>query len=89
MYGVEKSSRPDDNRQAVEQFAARLDVLPFAAAAAVHYEQVRAELEAAGRPIAAYDILIVAHAHSAGVIVVINNLREFERISGLRTENWV
>jgi tRNA(fMet)-specific endonuclease VapC len=46
-------------------------------------------LEAAGRPIGAHDILIAAHARSAGMIVVTNNLREFERIPGLRTENWV
>lgn len=89
LYGVEKSSRPDDNRHAVEQLAARLDVLPFSAAAAVQYGQVRTELETAGRPIGAYDMLIGAHARSAGLIVVTNNLREFERIPGLRTENWV
>jgi tRNA(fMet)-specific endonuclease VapC len=87
-YGVEKSSRRDDNRQAVDQFAARLDVLPFSAVAAIHYGQVRAALEAAGRPIGAHDMLIGAHARSAGMIVVTNNLREFERIPGLRTENW-
>jgi tRNA(fMet)-specific endonuclease VapC len=87
-YGVEKSSRRDDNRQAVDHFAARLDVLPFSAVAAIHYGQVRAALEAAGRPIGAHDMLIGAHARSAGMIVVTNNLREFERIPGLRTENW-
>jgi tRNA(fMet)-specific endonuclease VapC len=86
-YGVEKSSRRDDNHQAVDQFAARLDVLPFSAVAAIHYGQVRAALEAAGRPIGAHDMLIGAHARSAGMIVVTNNLREFERIPGLRTEN--
>jgi tRNA(fMet)-specific endonuclease VapC len=88
-YGVEKSSRRDDNHQAVDQFAARLDVLPFSAVAAIHYGQVRAALEAAGRPIGAHDMLIGAHARSAGMIVVTNNLREFERIPGLRTENWL
>jgi tRNA(fMet)-specific endonuclease VapC len=71
----------------VEQFAARLDVLPFSTAAAFHYGQVRAALEAAGRPIGAHDMLIAAHARSARMIVVTNNLHGFERIPGLRTEN--
>ena len=88
-YGVEKSSRRDENRRAVDRFAARLDVLPFSAEAALHYGQVRAELERSGRPAGAHDMLIGAHARSAGLIIVTNNVREFERIPGLRVENWV
>ena len=57
--------------------------------AAAHYGQVRAELERVGWPAGPHDMLIGAHARSAGLIVVTNNLREFERIPGLRTENWV
>ncbi len=89
LYGVEKSSRPNENRQAVEQFVARLDVLPFSASAASHYGQIRVALEGVGRPIGAHDMLIGAHARSEGMTVVTNNLREFERIPELRTENWV
>jgi tRNA(fMet)-specific endonuclease VapC len=51
--------------------------------------QPRAELERAGRPVGGYDMLIAAHARSDGLVVVTNNLREFHRIPGLRTENWV
>jgi tRNA(fMet)-specific endonuclease VapC len=87
-YGIEKSSRPDENRRAVELFVARLEVLPFSDAAAFHYGSVRTALERAGRPIGPHDMLIGAHARSEGLIVVTNNLREFERIPGLRVENW-
>jgi tRNA(fMet)-specific endonuclease VapC len=87
-YGAEKSSRGVENLRAVEQFVARLETLPFSAAAAAHYGQVRAELERAGQPAGPHDMLIGAHARSAGLIVVTNNLREFERIRGLRVENW-
>jgi tRNA(fMet)-specific endonuclease VapC len=87
--GVEKSSRPEQNRQAVEQFVARLDVLPFSASAAFHYGEIRVALEREGRPMGANDMLIGAHTRSEGMIIVTNNLREFERIPGLRTENWV
>ena len=89
LYGMQKSSRPDENRRAVEQFVARLDVLPFSVSAAFHYGQIRVALERAGRPIGAHDMLIGAHARSEGMIIVTNNMREFERIPGLRTENWV
>jgi tRNA(fMet)-specific endonuclease VapC len=88
-YGVEKSSRRTQNLEAVEQFAARLDLLPFSAEAAMHYGEVRAELERAGRPAGAHDMLIGAHARSAGLILVTNNLREFQPIPGLRVDNWV
>jgi tRNA(fMet)-specific endonuclease VapC len=87
-YGAEKSSRGVENLRAVEQFVARLEALPFSAEAAAHYGQVRAELERAGQPAGPHDMLIGAHARSAGLIVVTNNLREFERIRGLRVENW-
>jgi tRNA(fMet)-specific endonuclease VapC len=87
-YGVEKSSRRAQNLQAVEEFVARLEALPFPVEAAAHYGQVRAELERAGQRAGPHDMLIGAHARSAGLVVVTNNLREFERIPGLRIENW-
>jgi tRNA(fMet)-specific endonuclease VapC len=87
-HGAEKSARPAHNRQVVEQFAARLEVLPFAEAAAAQYGQLRAELERAGQPIGAHDMLIGAHARSQGLILVTRNRREFDRIPGLRVESW-
>jgi tRNA(fMet)-specific endonuclease VapC len=66
LYGVEKSSRPNENRQAVEQFVARLDVLPFSASAASHYGQIRVVVEGEGGPIGAHDMLIGAHAAVKG-----------------------
>jgi tRNA(fMet)-specific endonuclease VapC len=87
-YGVEKSARQAANRQAVEGFAARLEVLQFSASAAFHYGQVRAELERAGLPCGPYDMMIGAHARSEGLILVTNNLREFGRMPGVRVENW-
>lgn len=87
-HGAEKPARPAHNRQVVEQFAARLEVLPFAEAAAAQYGQLRAELERAGQPIGAHDMLIGAQARSLGLILVTRNRREFDRIPGLRVESW-
>jgi len=88
-YGAEKSSRRADNLRAIEEFVARLEVLPFTARAAAHHGDLRAQLERAGQPAGPYDMLIGAHARSEGLIVVTNNMREFQRMPGLRVENWV
>jgi tRNA(fMet)-specific endonuclease VapC len=88
-YGVEKSAHRADNLTAIENFVARLDLLPFDAKAAAHYGQVRSELERAGTPCGPHDMQIGGHARSEGLIVVTNNLREFSRMQGIRVENWV
>jgi tRNA(fMet)-specific endonuclease VapC len=88
-YGAEKSTRRADNLLPIENFVARLDVMPFRPKAAAHYGQVRAELERAGTPCGPHDMQIGGHARSEGVIVVTNNLREFDRMQGIRVENWV
>ena len=88
LHGAAKSARPEHNRREVERFAAKLDVLPFDAAAADHAADIRAALERAGRPIGGYDLLIAGHARSRGLLVVTGNLAEFSRIDGLRCEDW-
>jgi tRNA(fMet)-specific endonuclease VapC len=87
-YGAEKSGRRAENPTAIEHFAARLEVLPFGGKAAAHYGQLRAELERAGTPCGPHDTQIGGHARSEGLILVTNNRREFDRMPGLRVENW-
>jgi tRNA(fMet)-specific endonuclease VapC len=88
-YGAEMSARRTENLIAIEHFTARLEVLPFEAKAAMHYGQVRAELERAGALCGPHDMQIGGHARSEGLIVVTNNAREFSRMPGIRVENWV
>ena len=88
-YGVENSARRAANLTNLEHFVARLDVLAFDAKAAMHYGQLRAELQRAGTPCGPHDMQIGGHARSEGLIVVTNNAREFGRMPGVRTENWV
>jgi tRNA(fMet)-specific endonuclease VapC len=89
FFGVEKSPRRVENLSALEQFVARIDVLPFEEKAAAHYGQIRAELARAGTPCGPHDMQIGGHARSEGLVVVTNNLREFVRMPGLRSENWL
>ena len=71
------------------RFLVQFDVLPFDEAAAREYGKIRADLERAGKLIGNMDMLIGAHARSAGAILATNNEREFRRIKGLRIENWI
>jgi tRNA(fMet)-specific endonuclease VapC len=79
---------PERNLSVVEGFAARREVLAFDQMAAIHTGQLRAELARSGTPIGPYDQLIAGHARSRGLILVTNNRREFDRVPGLRVEDW-
>ena len=88
LHGVEKSSMPDQNLLQVEDFISRMDVLPYGVKAAAHYGQIRADLEKKGTPIGVNDIHIAGHARSEGLVLITNNVREFERVEGLRIADW-
>jgi len=87
-YGVEKSSNPVQNRVALMQFLAGIDIVVYDAMAARHYGEIRTYLESSGQVIGAMDMLIAAHARSLGVILVTNNEKEFVRVPELKIENW-
>ncbi len=87
-YGVEKSAARTRNQEALAAFTARLAVIAFDPDAAAVYGIVRARLERAGTVIGPYDMMIAAHALSRRLAVVTNNRREFDRVEGLRVEDW-
>jgi tRNA(fMet)-specific endonuclease VapC len=89
LHGAEKSAKPEHNLQQVEDFVSRLEVLEYGRKAAVHYGEVRADLERKGTTIGVNDLHIAGHARSEGLTLVTNNLREFARVEGLRTTNWI
>ena len=73
----------------VEAILESVQVLALDVPADAEYGGIRAELEAAGKPIGPNDLLIAAHAYAAGAILVTDNTGEFSRVRGLRVENWV
>lgn len=89
QYGIEKSSKPDQNQKALHQFLLPLEIMGFDSLAAVEYGKIRASLEKNGMPIGSLDMLIAAHAKSLGAVLVTNNMKEFERVTDLNVENWV
>ncbi|MDY6990968.1 MAG: type II toxin-antitoxin system VapC family toxin [Thermodesulfobacteriota bacterium] len=87
-HGTEKSSRPDQNKIALAEFLAPLEILSYDDMAAQEYGQIRAYLERHGTPIGPMDMLIAAHALSLNSTLVTNNEREFSRVASLKIENW-
>jgi len=88
-YGVAKSTRKEQNREALIEFLAPLEILSFDEKASRHYGEIRAFLEREGIPIGSLDLLIAAHARSLMLPLVTNDTRAFKRIPGLQIENWV
>ena len=88
IFGAERSAQPERNLADIEGLIARMEVSPFDATAATHFGQLRAELYKSGQPIGPYDMMTAGHARSLGLILVTNNIKEFDRVPGLRLENW-
>ena len=89
LYGVEKNSKPEQNRLALTQFVAPLEILTYDDNAARYYGDLRATLEKSGLSIGSMDMLIAAHTLSIGCDLVTNNEKEFRRIPNLKITNWV
>jgi tRNA(fMet)-specific endonuclease VapC len=88
-YGVGKSARQEFNRKQVEKFlAGPVRVLPFDDDDARVAGSVRAALEAIGKPIGAYDLLIAGHALRHQLTLVTANVSEFSRVKGLAWQDW-
>nr|AGC70621.1 VapC toxin protein [Acinetobacter sp. M131] len=87
-FGVEKSGS-ERNKQALNKFLSPLDILPYDEKAIWHYAKLRQDLQSTGKIIGSLDMLIAAHALALDVVLVTNNIKEFERIDGLKLENWV
>lgn len=88
-YGAAKSQRKEANTQRLEAFlAGPLEWTLFDEEDAREAGAVRAELEVAGKPIGAYDVLIASQARRRGATLVTSNVREFDRVAGLKWEDW-
>ncbi len=87
--GAEESQHPKKTHSKLDLFLGPLKILPFDEKAALEGARIRAHLERQGNRIGDLDSLIAAHAVSLKLVMVTNNLSEFSRVPGLRTENWV
>ena len=88
-FGVAKSARQEANAALVETFfAGPVRLLAFEEEDARTAGGIRAALEAAGKPIGAYDLLMAGQAVRGKMTLVTANAREFRRVNGLVWEDW-
>ena len=86
---VAKSQRKEMNTQRLETFlAGPLEWVAFDEDDARAAGTVRAELEAVGRPIGAYDVLLAGQARRHDATLVTSNTKQFARVRGLKWEDW-
>jgi len=88
-FGAERSSKPKESRHILGQLIALIPVLPLDETVSAHYGKIRQHLQASGKSIGNNDLWIAAHALASKLIMITNNVTEFERVPGLRVENWV
>ena len=89
QYRVEKSSNKAMNQLALTELLAPIEIINFNDKAARHFGSIRAYLESIGKIIGPFDLQIAAHALSEDLILVTNNMKEFERVPDLKIENWL
>jgi tRNA(fMet)-specific endonuclease VapC len=89
QYGLKRLPAEHRLHLAVRQFFKIVRILPWDADAADWYADIRHQLVSSGQAIGELDMMIAAHALSAGAVLVTNNLRHYQRIAApLILENW-
>lgn len=86
-YGVEKRGSKQ-NAEVLEAFTALLEIVAFEADTPLTYARIRSDPENKGTPIGAMDLLIAAHVLSLDLTLATPNRKEFDRVGGLKVENW-
>ena len=90
LKGAERSTRKPDVLRRLDALARQVAVIyPTGAAICRHYAEQSTRLKDAGTPIGANDLWIACHALAEDATLVTHNTREFQRVSGLRVEDWV
>ena len=87
-YGAAKSQWSERSAQAMQMFLASFDILPFTERDATVCGLLRAKLAACGSTIGAYDLMIASQGIARSLTVVTHNTGEFQRVPGIRLEDW-
>ncbi len=86
-FGIANSQAPDKNMESLNKFLTGVQVLPIFDSLDV-YANEKARLRKAGKPVDDFDLLIGASAVANNLTLVTNNIKHFERLKGIKIENW-
>lgn len=90
VYGAMKSVRPEYHLRNLEDvLLPSVNIAGFDTKAAYICGRIRGDLESQGRTISLADMQIAAIAMANNFILITGNTRHFERIDGLKLENWL
>lgn len=89
LLGAYKSKSRTTTMEKLERFLQPFEIVAFEDQMTYHYADIRSEIETRGKTIGPNDILIAAIVRFHDGILVTNNVEEFNRIAGLKIENWV
>ena len=88
-YGQGLMAQDDKRRTLVDLLLLELPALPWTTAAADSYGEIKALLKRRGIPIGEMDTQIAAHALAEDLILVTHNTRHFDKVPGLKVEDWM
>lgn len=88
-YGQNLMAADDKRRVRIDLLLQDLPVMPWNTAAADIYGEIGALLRRQGTPIGEMDTQIAAHALAEDFILVTHNTRHFEKVLGLKLEDWM
>ena len=88
-YGIAKSLYPEKNKTALIEFLSSFEIIPFNDIDAEVFGSIRDYLNKRGAPIGPYDLQIASQCLARELILVTNNIKEFERVPNLSIENWL
>ena len=87
-FGAYNSRKIETNLIAAETFIQSLTVLSLSNDTLKKFGELKAQLRQAGKPVADFDLLIASVALTENLILVTNNTRHYQRIPGLKLDNW-
>ena len=88
VFGAEKSSDPAKNHELIEKFISQLTIFPIFDSIQI-YAKEKARLQSEGSIISDFDLFIGCTSLANDLIMVTENIKEFERLQGIKIENWV
>ena len=89
LFGIAKQQPSVSKQKRISYLLDQMSIALIDEDVARCYGKVRNALESSGKPIGSNDTWIAAHAMSLGATLVTGNVREYERVAGLKIENWI
>lgn len=87
-YGYYLCKLKDKRLPDPERILAEVKILPFCTTSSDCFAMMKAKLQLSGEPLDEMDLLIASVCIANNGVLVTNNTKHFERINGLKLENW-